>query len=86
MTDAIVVAAIVAVPPTLAAVLGWLATRKRNITIEGKVDQVHAIANDRLTKALDEITALRLLLERQRVTISNQEAGHSERPATGEVL
>jgi len=45
------------------------------VVIEAKVDEVHAIANDRLTKALDEITALRLLVERQRVIVSKREEG-----------
>jgi rRNA pseudouridine-1189 N-methylase Emg1 (Nep1/Mra1 family) len=69
MSDVVKLALIVTIPPTLTALAALLATLLRTHAIEKKVDDVHELANDRLTKALEEISALKLLSERQRVEI-----------------
>ena len=59
MSDLIWVAIIAAFPPTLAVVL---TSRKQ----EKKIDAVHQLANDRLTKALERIEKLQVLVDRGR--------------------
>ncbi len=67
MTDLVWVAVIAAIPPTLTVLVSNHHQNTKAAIIEDKVDQVHALANDRLTKALDKIEALNLTVERLRV-------------------
>lgn len=62
MSDAVVIAAIVAVPPTLAVVATWWAgeTKRRaeNKETNAKLSVIHKTVNSRLTAALEQITQL----------------------------
>ena len=61
MSDLVWVAIIAAVPPILTVLLAtWLQSR----SLGRKVDAVHALANDRLTKALEKIQELQRILDR----------------------
>ena len=70
----VILALIAGLPVTLAVILTARHQSSRSTVIEGKVDEVHKLANDRLTKALEEIQALQLLIERQRVAAITKEA------------
>lgn len=70
----IMLALIAGLPVTLAVILTARAQHTKAVVLEEKVDEVHKLANDRLTKALDQIAALQLMVERQRVTAQTKEA------------
>jgi len=70
----VILALIAGLPVTLAVILTARAQHRKSEDIEGKVDEVHKLANDRLTKALEEIAALQLMVERQRVSAQTKEA------------
>jgi Mn-containing catalase len=59
----IVVAVIAGLPATLATLLQWWSQTYRFQRVEKQVAEVHEIANDRLTKALDRIELLALLVQ-----------------------
>ena len=48
---------------------------KQNLVLEKKVDVVHTIANDRLTKALERIEELVLTVQKQQAVIDTTEGG-----------
>jgi len=54
----VLLALIVAAPPTIAIVLTHRASVKKTDIIVAKVEEVHTLANDRLTKALNQIDEL----------------------------
>ena len=70
MSPGVEIAIIVTIPSVLTIVSGWV-TAHRTGKIESKVDEVHDMANDRLSKALEKIERLSLLVERQRVEIKD---------------
>lgn len=77
MTENITLAIIAGVVTVIG---NWLTTRRRfnrsdrkNTSIEKKVDEVHFVANGRLTEALNEIRDLRLIVERQRVSLDTKQ-------------
>jgi len=83
VSDLVWVAAIAAVPPTLAVLASSWKQGHENKKIagnmvlqigvvEGKVDEVHKLANDRLTSALDRIEQLSLVVERLRADKEKQ--------------
>ncbi len=68
-------ATIAAIPPTLAVIVAYrkaaaVATTRANdakekaVVVEGKVDEVHKLANDRLSAALQKIEDLTLIVDR----------------------
>ena len=57
-------AAIAATPPTLAVWLAYRKSAKKAVETSDKVEEVHKLANDRLTKALERIESLSLLVDR----------------------
>lgn len=60
--------------PTAAVIVSGRINRKKTEIVEEKVNQVHALANDRLTKALDRIEELVLIVQKQQDTIDRRDA------------
>jgi len=58
MSDTVWIAVVTAVAPTLAVILSNISQSKKTKNVEDKVDQVHQLANNRLTTALDKIEEL----------------------------
>lgn len=69
----VILALIAGLPVTLAVILTARAQHSKAVVLEEKVDEVHKLANDRLTKALEQIAALQLMVERQRVASQTKE-------------
>ena len=68
MSDLLWAAIIASVPPTLTVLISNRQQNKKTDVVVKKVDEVHALANDRLSKALEKIQELTLRLDRLKNT------------------
>jgi len=58
MTESVQAALIVAIPPTLAAVIAWIGLLRQGKQQITRLDQIHVVMNSRLTEALMKIDQL----------------------------